>query len=288
MLTFDFTRAQWGARPASYANRLDWAKVRHLIVHYPGTSGTIGTDVEAIARRLRGWQDYHMDGRGWSDIAYNAAVDQLGRVWELRGLDRRDGATAGMGGVSMSVLAIVANTEAPTPALLAGLLRVLDEGARRQSLARRGWHSMFASTSCPGDPLRAWGRAGFPAPIPEADPLVVTIPTPAPTPAPAPATLTPPDWPLDNGCHGHGARAYFGPRYPLSQARSVSGYYTHREDLRVWQRRMRERGWRIAPGGLYGDETKRVARLFQAEKGLAVDGLIGRDTWNAAWTSPVT
>ncbi len=283
MLTFDFTRAQWGARPASYVNALDWRKVRHLIVHYPGTPSPIGTDVKTIARRLRGWQDYHMDDRRWSDIAYNAAVDQLGRVWELRGLDRRDGATAGMGGVSMSVLAIVGNTEAPTPAMLAGLLRVLNEGARRQPLARRGWHSMFSSTSCPGDPLRKWGRAGFPAPTAKTSTAKAST---AKTSTAKAATA--PDFPLDNGCHTHGVRAYFGPRYPLSRVRSVSGYYTHREDLRVWQRRMRARGWRINPDGLYGNETKRVARKFQAEKGLAVDGLIGRETWNAAWTSPVT
>ena len=285
MFTFDFTRAQWGARPASYATPLDWAKVRHLILHYPGTRSPIGTDVEAIARALRGWQDYHMDNRGWSDIAYNAAVDQLGRVWELRGLDRRDGATAGMGGVSMSVLGIIGNDEAPTEAMQRAVLRVFAEGTRRARAARRGWHSMFSSTTCPGDKLRAWGRDGFPAP---ADPLVAVTPAPAPAPAPAPVTLTPPDWPLDNGCHGHGARAYFGPRYPLSRTRSVSGYYTHREDLRVWQRRMRERGWRITHNGLFSEETGTVARKFQAEKGLAIDGLIGRDTWNAAWTSPVT
>ena len=56
----------------------------------------------------------------------------------------------------------------------------------------------------------------------------------------------------------------------------------------MWQRRMQERGWSIRPDGLYGDETARVARDFQNEKGLAADALVGRDTWNAAWESPVT
>lgn len=283
MSLYDYTRAQWGARPAAYVNGLDYAKVGHLILHYPGTRNPIGTDPAAIGRALRGWQDYHIDGRRWSDLAYNVAVDQAGRIWEGRGYDRRDGATSGMGGVSMSVLAIVANTEKPTEALQRGVLRAFAEGNHRAPNARRAWHSMYQTTECPGDMLRAWGRDGFPTP---ADALVATVPTPAP--APAPATLTPPDWPLDNGCHGHGARAYFGPRYPLNRARSVSGYYTHREDLRTWQRRMRERGWNITPDGYYGDETERVARAFQREKGLVVDGLIGRDTWNAAWTSPVT
>ena len=88
-----------------------------------------------------------------------------------------------------------------------------------------------------------------------------------------------PPFPLPNG-------SYFGPR--SGPAKSVSGYYSHREDLRVWQQRMKDRGWRITPDGLYGDETARVAKGFQAEKGLAADGLVGRDTWNAAWESPVT
>ena len=51
---------------------------------------------------------------------------------------------------------------------------------------------------------------------------------------------------------------------------------------------MKDRGWRIIPDGLYGDETARVAKGFQADKGLAADALVGRDTWNAAWESPVT
>lgn len=53
----------------------------------------------------------------------------------------------------------------------------------------------------------------------------------------------------------------------------------------MWQRRTGGRR-RIRPDGLYGDETARVARDFQNEKGLAADALVGRDTWNAAWESP--
>lgn len=103
-----------------------------------------------------------------------------------------------------------------------------------------------------------------------------------------PVGLTPFDWPLDDGCHSHGRDAYFGPKFPLSNLRSVSGYYNHRDDLRHWQTRMKERGWRIDITGYYSDDTKRVALAFQKEKGLDVDGLIGKQTWNAAWTEPVT
>lgn len=82
------------------------------------------------------------------------------------------------------------------------------------------------------------------------------------------------------------AGAYFGPK--SGPKRSVSGYYSHREDLRRWQRQMRARGWQIEPDGLYGRQTGNVAAAFQAEKGLTVDRLIGPATWAAAWTAPVT
>ena len=143
MSLYDFTRSDWGARPASYVNSLDYSKVRDLIVHYPGTASPIARDDESIRRALRGWQDYHIDKKGWSDLAYNVAVDQLGRVWEGRGYDRRDGATSGRGGTSMSILAMVADDEAPTDLMLSGILRVITEGKRRAPNAAVGPHSRY-------------------------------------------------------------------------------------------------------------------------------------------------
>ena len=98
-----------------------------------------------------------------------------------------------------------------------------------------------------------------------------------------PATPRPvaPAFPLPSG-------HYFGPRYPLSNTRSVSGYYSHRDDLRRWGEQMRKRGWPINPDGLYGDQHGDIAYRFQLEKGLVPDRLIGPATWAAAWTAPIT
>ena len=94
-----------------------------------------------------------------------------------------------------------------------------------------------------------------------------------------PKTPDAPKFPLPKG-------HYFGPKSgPKS---SVSGYYSHRSDLKRWQQRMKDRGWSITPDGLYGPRTATVARKFQAEKKLAVDSLIGKNTWDAAWEAPVT
>lgn len=96
-----------------------------------------------------------------------------------------------------------------------------------------------------------------------------------------PATEAAPDFPLHKG-------HYFGPK--SGPDRSHSGFYNHRDDLRLWQETMLGRGWTGlgAADGLYGDKTATVTGQFQAEKNLAVDELIGGETWAAAWTEPVT
>lgn len=87
---------------------------------------------------------------------------------------------------------------------------------------------------------------------------------------------------------------YFGPEGGGNN--SISGYHSHRDDLKRWQQQMADRGWQIGVDGLYGlrgatipqGNTADVARKFQIEKGLNADALIGPATWGAAWTKPIT
>ncbi|MGW5877793.1 peptidoglycan recognition protein family protein [Nocardiopsis terrae] len=97
--------------------------------------------------------------------------------------------------------------------------------------------------------------------------------------APTQVEVKVPPFPLPRG-------AYFGPKD--GPAESVSGYFSHRSDLRRWQKQMLVRGWSIDADGLYGPQTARVAKQFQREKSLGVDSLIGPATWTAAWTAPIT
>gem|GEM_PF-6981660 len=59
-------------------------------------------------------------------------------------------------------------------------------------------------------------------------------------------------------------------------------------DLAIWQQQMVTRGRHLNTDGNFGLETAQVVRVFQHEKGLAVDGIIGLVTWDAAWKLPVT
>lgn len=60
------------------------------------------------------------------------------------------------------------------------------------------------------------------------------------------------------------------------------------EDIRTWQTQMDTRGWRITADAWYGVESYGVCKTFQAEKGLVADGICGPQTWDAAWSAPVT
>lgn len=54
------------------------------------------------------------------------------------------------------------------------------------------------------------------------------------------------------------------------------------------QQRLHDRGWSIATDSVFGSVTEHVVKLFQRERGLADDGVVGPLTWKALWTSRVT
>lgn len=89
-----------------------------------------------------------------------------------------------------------------------------------------------------------------------------------------------PKFPLPRG-HWYGVES--------SNKKNHSGYYAgDRKGIRTFQTQLKKRGWSIGVDGRFGPATKKIVRQFQAEKGMAVDGLVGAKTWKAIWESPVT
>jgi peptidoglycan hydrolase-like protein with peptidoglycan-binding domain len=79
------------------------------------------------------------------------------------------------------------------------------------------------------------------------------------------------------------------PQFPLGSGQWFgAGGVRSGHNFDDWQRQMRNRGWSIGVDGVYGPESEKVARLFQREKGLVVDALVGKQTWNAAWLTKIT
>jgi hypothetical protein len=155
-------RSAWNARPPNAGpGNLTVSRVEGAVIHWPGTGSTKVIHTKAaVASALRGWQDYHMDTRGWSDIAYQVAVDQAGRAWTLRGLRTQSGAN-GDNDVNErygAILLILVTGEQPsaamkatTRAVIADFRRIYPRGTaiRPHSAVRPG------GTDCPGPAARA-------------------------------------------------------------------------------------------------------------------------------------
>jgi N-acetylmuramoyl-L-alanine amidase len=161
MVTY-LPRSAWRARPPNGGpGNLTVSRVQGAVIHWPGTGTTTGIHSQAaVASALRGWQNFHMDDRGWSDIAYQVAVDQAGRAWTLRGLRTQSGANgnADLNERYGAVLLILVTGEQPTAAMKATTRAVIADFRR---LYPRGTairpHSAVRpdGTDCPGPAARA-------------------------------------------------------------------------------------------------------------------------------------
>lgn len=164
-----YTRRAWGARKARGTTKLVRSQVKGVALHWPGMTKPI-RGVDAVKAALRGWQNYHMDGHEWSDIAYNCAVDQDGNRYQLRGPTTRSAANGDttVNRSHLAVLLILAPGEKPTPAMIAGVRKVLRDWRRPwryPNMARRpaghGDIRPTGPTECPGPAVQTAIAAGI-------------------------------------------------------------------------------------------------------------------------------
>jgi hypothetical protein len=178
-------RSAWTRHVPAGLTPLNRDEVEGVALHWPGTDEPIGPAPRAsIARRLEGYRRGHVRDRGWNDIAYQVAVDQAGRVWDLRGIRHRSAANGDTGPNRRwgAVLVLVG----PGEALTDECKQALRDWYRDQWLARYPRATRVVehrdvrpdATECPGPAVRAFIDSGAitkPA-RPDAAPV-----TPAPT-----------------------------------------------------------------------------------------------------------
>ena len=288
MTTFSALAVSTGVSPKRGPR--EGAIIDTLLIHHMAS-----TDGPGVTRMMLGpgGREVSANYTIWSDGTIHGVVPEEDRAWTS--------GAAGDGGKGAawdrrSITVEIENERAGdatgwpiSPAALQAAANLLADLRKRYKivnvLGHRDLYQRFGAsypTFCPGP--ETVGRILTLSPS-------VSEPAPASAPKPdAPKPSKAPAFPLPDNY-------YFGPED--GPAESVSGKHANKygtvEELRKmlwrWQQRMEDRGWKFpkyGSDGMYGDETREVVIAFQREKGLKVDGLIGPETYAAAWEEPVT
>lgn len=145
------SRAEWGSRPPKGTPKHISIPTPELWLHH--TASPSGG-----ASRVRAIQDFHMDIRGWSDIAYSFLVNHEGTIYEGRGAGISGAHTAGHNSIShaICVMGHYDNTT-PTQAAISSVVELaahgFEEGWWPQLFTGGHRDASGANTSCPGQNL---------------------------------------------------------------------------------------------------------------------------------------
>lgn len=157
------TRKAWGARKPTQTTKLTASAVKHLVIHYSASDADEQADHANCAGRVRGIQNYHMDGHGWNDIAYNWLVCKHGYIFRGRGWGVRSAATGPANGYTVACCFLGDDTANRDDVTSSGREAILE--VRRFVVAHapnyqdvKG-HRDFMQTTCPGDQLYQWLQA---------------------------------------------------------------------------------------------------------------------------------
>lgn len=153
------TRKEWGARSAK-PGRPKLGTPLGVAVHYSAANSDEQQGHEHCAARVRAIQAFHMDTRGWLDIAYSFLFCKHGFVFEGRGWNLRpasQGTNAGNDHYHSICFLGDDSTKRDdlTPDGRRALATFLLAAGERYPKARAVKpHSTFTDTACPGNELR--------------------------------------------------------------------------------------------------------------------------------------
>jgi len=133
-------------------------------LHYAGAAQGVALDLDGHLRCLalwRGYQVFHMQTRGWADIAYTLGACQHGYLLAGRGAGVRTAATGPANGYRYALCSVLGGSETPTRDLLDAVdagVRMLRTGEVKPAGVAVDSHRDHMSTSCAGDALTAHAR----------------------------------------------------------------------------------------------------------------------------------
>ena len=245
------SRSGWEARPPKKPfTKLKRWRVKGVVLHHSGVkNGPSGMSA------VKQYERFHMDSRGWNAIAYNWLVDEKGVVYEGRGPGIQSGATKGWNSRTESICYTGwGAAKVPNEALVSIKALVNDIQERYDNGLWVKGHRDLGNSTCPGNWLYDWLRAGMP--VDEGDWAQI-------------------DW-ASITAHVDKLKGVVS-HSPLSARRRSRG-----EAVRAVQQRLSDLGHE--PGGIdgiFGRNTARAVKEFQRKFGfLKADGVVGVQTWD--------
>lgn len=168
-------REECGLEPPRYVYRRPTYPATHIIVHHGAVKGISPQELldkdgdgapDAEEAIWRGYQRFHMQTRGWSDIAYSFGFGRSGARYEGRGWVNQGGATGNPHDRFSVSFCAIGNFEVqkPTDKMLDAMVKQAISGIRKGHLVHpdelvwQGHKDKPYSTSCPG----AWLYAELP------------------------------------------------------------------------------------------------------------------------------
>lgn len=161
-------RSEWTSAPEGFSHPLTAANVKGAVIHYPGDGNVTrkGTSETFSESLFRAYRNYHVNGRGWSDIGYNFGVDHAGRIWSLAGKKKAAHCASAKNPYAnyyyVGILLLVGNDEAPTDEMISAvnwLLKQINSWyGITEVLPHKGVYG--ASTACPGNKVTALITSG--------------------------------------------------------------------------------------------------------------------------------
>lgn len=255
-------RSVWGADSVRL-EAMPKAPVDTVVLHHTATPAS--SDGAKDMRNIEAGEQ----ARGYTTVAYHEVGHPDGQVYEGRGIKNKGAATFGRNSdtVAYCLIGNFQNID-PTDAALESCAQRLAQWVRDGKVTRNfklAPHSDFFATACCGSKLKPK--------IPGIRARVSAILDNGPVLNPQPGSDTSSNNPVSAQAPPYGGLLLKG---------SKGGY------VRQAQQKLRDRGWNIAVDGSYGPKTEAIVRLFQKDKRLAQDGIVGPATWKAIFTSPIT
>jgi hypothetical protein len=156
------SRAAWGARRPKYGYSSIRETAQGNTAHYEGPRMGAFPHT-SCATKVRGIQNFHMDSRGWNDVAYNSIVCPHGYIYECRWYGARGGANGTSTGNKLSYAhcALIGEGDLVTADLKMGMTNVRRYFESLGSGTKQWGHRDWKATACPGEPLYDWVKSGW-------------------------------------------------------------------------------------------------------------------------------